>query len=109
MPTAFVQEIYRITREIPRGKVMSYGQIALLCGHPRGARAVGAALSAAPSGLPCHRVVSQDGSLCKTGAFGGEQIQRQMLEEEGIVFTPQGKIPMGLYLYFPPAFQDSQP
>lgn len=96
MPTALNQKIYTIIDAIPKGRVASYGQIALLAGRPGAARAVGFALRNLPQGLelPCHRVVFGDGTICAGLIFGGPDVQKQMLEAEGIVFLKNGKIDM---------------
>ena len=91
----FTEKIYEITRLIPAGRAASYGQIAFLCGHPRASRIVGAAMSACRrEDVPCHRVVYKDGSLCRGDAFGGEGIQRLLLESEGVGFLPDGRADM---------------
>lgn len=99
MPTALNQKIYTVIDAIPKGRVASYGQIALLAGRPGTARAVGFALRSLPQGLelPCHRVVFGDGAICTGLTFGGPNVQRQMLESEGITFLKNGKIDMGRF------------
>jgi len=87
-------EFYKVVSQIPRGQVMTYGQVALVAGYPRCARQVGYALhkNPYPETTPCHRVVFKDGSLSKAFAFGGESRQRQLLEAEGVTFTSDGKV-----------------
>ena len=82
----FFSKVYRIVSEIPCGNVASYGQIARLCGNPRASRAVGYALHAnpLPGIIPCHRVVNQGGRLAPSFAFGGAEIQKNLLEKEGV-------------------------
>lgn len=87
----FRERVYETVRQIPPGKLATYGQIAHLCGSPRASRIVGAALLHAPEGLPCHRVIYRDGTLCCDQAFGGKEIQRRMLEAEGVTFLPDGR------------------
>lgn len=96
MPTAFTLRIYETVKQIPRGKVASYGQIAMLAGNPRGARGVGFALhhNPEPGVIPCHRVVFKDGSVCTGFAFGGPQVQRALLAAEGVPFLPDGRVDM---------------
>ncbi len=89
MERSFPQTIYHLVQQIPRGKVTTYGQLSLMAGSPRGARIVGAR---APEGLPCHRVLYRDGTLCCDSAFGGKDVQRQMLEQEGVSFLPDGRV-----------------
>ena len=69
---------------------MSYGRVAALAGNARAARGVGYALSHVDGeGLPCHRVVFADGSLARDAVFGGEGVQRRLLEAEGRALPPR--------------------
>ncbi len=81
--------VYQAVRRIPRGRVATYGQVALLAGTPRGARAVGWALRALRPGLaarvPWHRVVGAGGRISPR-AGGGEALQRRRLLAEGVAF-----------------------
>ena len=86
------ERVYQLVAQIPKGKVATYGQLALLAGSPRASRIVGAAMFRAPAGLPCHRVLYRDGTLCCDEAFGGKEIQRQLLEAEGVPFLPDGRV-----------------
>ena len=86
----FYERVYCLVRQIPQGKCVSYGQIALLLGSPRAARAVGYALRACREpGVPCHRVLRADGSA--SCAFG-PGVQRSLLEAEGVAFTAEGRV-----------------
>ena len=93
------EKIYEVVSNIPKGKVATYGQVALLAGNPRWARVVGYALhvNPAPGVIPCHRVVNREGKVAKSFAFGGEGVQRQLLESEGIVFESDGRIDLEKY------------
>ena len=88
------EKIYEVVRNIPKGKVATYGQVAILAGNPRWARVVGYALHVNPdtSIIPCHRVVNREGKVASGFAFGGEGVQRQLLESEGNVFEIDGRI-----------------
>lgn len=99
----FYQKVYAIVRHIPRGKVATYGQVALLAGSPRASRAVGYALhvNPEPSFIPCHRVVNREGRPAPAFAFGGPGVQRGLLEAEGVRFTPEGNVEMALYGWHP--------
>lgn len=99
----FFEEVYRVVKMIPRGKVATYGQIAKLIGQPRKAKIVGWALHSNPyEGIvPCHRVVNRDGRLSGAFAFGGMEQQRKLLEAEGIVFNEDGTVDLGKYLWNP--------
>ena len=107
---SFREKVYHTVSLIPRGKVAAYGQIASLCGNPLAARAVGWAMRNAPGflDLPCHRVVNKNGSLAPDYAFGGEQIQREMLIDEGILFKDNGCIDMKSCLWVPEDFTVSE-
>ncbi len=96
---SFRDEVFATVGRIPAGRVATYGQIALLCGRPRAARIVGAAMLHAPGGLPCHRVIYRDGTLCCDQAFGGKAIQRDMLEAEGVPFLPDGRVDLRAALW----------
>lgn len=93
------ERIYAVVRRIPRGTVATYGQVAFLAGNPRWARVVGYALHANPDpeGIPCYRVVTKDGRTSPAFAFGGADVQRAMLEADGITFTPDGRVDMQKY------------
>ncbi len=93
------EKIYKVVMEIPKGRVATYGTVALLAGNPRWARVVGYALhnNPAPGVIPCHRVVNREGRVAPAFAFGGEDVQRQLLEAEGIVFEADGHIDLTKY------------
>ena len=93
------EKIYEVVKSIPEGKVATYGQVAFLEGNPRWARVVGYALhvNPEPGVIPCHRVVNRDGKVATGFVFGGEGVQRQLLETEGIVFESDGRIDLKKY------------
>ena len=95
--TDFTKEVYEQVKKIPKWKVASYGQIAFLAGNPRASRAVGYALhhNPEPGIIPCHRVVFSDGEVSPAFAFGGKDIQRELLEQEGVSFQKDGHVDMG--------------
>ena len=95
--------IYEIVKQIPRGKVSTYGQIAALSGTPRRARIVGYALhvNPAPGVIPCHRVVNKEGRVSPAFAFGGENMQIAMLRQEGVEVSDDGMVDMDVYLWRP--------
>lgn len=82
----FFDRVYEAVEKIPHGKVASYGQIAAMCSSPRSSRAVGYALhvNPRPGVIPCHRVVNREGRLAPAFAFGGAEVQKMLLEKEGI-------------------------
>jgi len=84
---SFFEEVYEVVRKIPKGEVMTYGEVAKAIGT-RDARRVGQALHANKDpNTPCHRVVFADGSLAPGYAFGGEKEQRKKLQAEGVKFV----------------------
>ena len=93
------EKIYKVVSAIPKGKVATYGQVAMLAGNPRWARVVGYALhnNPAPGVIPCHRVVNREGKIAKAFAFGGEDAQKKLLLEEGITFLKDGTIDLEKY------------
>ncbi len=95
--------IYEIVGQIPFGRVATYGQIAALAGNPRLSRVVGYALhvNPDPEGIPCYRVVNRFGEVSPRFAFGGGEIQRGLLEAEGIEFSADGKINLEKYIWTP--------
>lgn len=103
MSQSFYERVYALVRIIPRGKIATYGQLAMMAGSPRASRIVGAAMAKAPNGqnLPCHRVLYTDGRLLPGGAFGGMEIQRQLLQKEGITFLPDGRVDVKSNLWQP--------
>lgn len=98
----FFEHAYDVVRQIPEGRVASYGQVARMVGEPRKARFVGFAMHSSPGmagGVPCHRVVFKDGSLAPGFAFGGPDEQRRLLEEEGVGFLPDGRVDMEAFAW----------
>ena len=93
------EKIYEVVKTIPRGRVATYGQVALLAGNPRWARVVGYALhnNPSPETIPCHRVVNREGRVADAFVFGGGNVQRSLLEDEGIIFDYDGRIDLKKY------------
>ena len=94
-PPSFHRLVYRLVRRIPRGRVATYGQVAALLGRPRGGRAVGTALGALPGALrdlvPWQRVISAAGRCSHRDGFWAD-IQRELLESEGVRFDRHGRV-----------------
>ena len=90
------QLIYDVVKQIPKGKVASYGQVAALAGNPRWARVVGYALhvNPDPSGIPCYRVVTKDVRISDAFAFGGGNEQIALLKADGIEFVDDTHVDM---------------
>lgn len=101
---SFNQLVYALVRHIPPGKVLNYGRVAYLLGVPRGARAVGWALSLlkhGDQGVPWHRVVNAHGRISIKGSPEGAAEQRARLEAEGIAFDEHGYLDMEGHLWDP--------
>lgn len=100
---SFFENVYEAVQLIPRGKVATYGQIARMIGAPRSSRAVGYALhvNPRPGVIPCHRVVNREGRLAPAFAFGGPEIQAQLLESEGVRVSADFAVDLGKYLWQP--------
>ena len=84
-PSTF-ELIYNVVKQIPKGTVATYGQVATLAGNKRWARVVGYALHANPdpAHIPCHRVVNREGAVSEAFAFGGGNRQVELLRSEGV-------------------------
>jgi methylated-DNA-protein-cysteine methyltransferase-like protein len=94
-PPPFYRLVYRLVRRVPRGKVVTYGQVAAILGQPRGARAVGVALGALRGALaddvPWQRVINAAGRCSHRDGFWAG-IQQEMLESEGVRFDRRGHV-----------------
>ena len=97
----FSRRVIELIAAVPEGMVSSYGRIAALAGSPRGARQVVRLLHSAGRkfNLPWQRIVAADGSLSLPGEMG--DLQRAMLESEGVAFTPKGKVDLKAHLWNP--------
>ena len=92
------KRIYEEVKAIPKGCVATYGQVAQLAGDKKMARAVGNALhkNPDPEHIPCYRVVNARGELAGAFAFGGERVQQQLLEADGIEVV-DGRVDLAVY------------
>lgn len=92
------RRIYEAVKKIPRGKVATYAQVAEMAGNPRMSRAVGNALhkNPDPDHIPCYRVVNSKGELASHFAFGGQDVQKKLLEADGIKVT-DGRVDLNQY------------
>ena len=98
----FFKQVYGIVKSIPRGKVLTYGQIATLLGAPTIARQVGWAMHGCPQGLPWQRVVGAGGKILinSLSSPGGPLLQRNLLEMEGVRFKGRC-VDMEIHQYVP--------
>lgn len=85
---SFRDRVYKLTRQIPKGKVATYGQLAKLAGKPKAVQAVGVFMKINPNApqTPCHRVVAFDGNLTGYSGKGGLAGKKRMLISEGVHF-----------------------
>lgn len=101
-------QVYDLVRQIPRGRVCTYGQLARLLGNPRLARAVGYALSGCQlPEVPCHRVVNRYGGLSDAFTPLGRDSHRLLLEMEGVPFTEAGLVDLSRCLWSGPGLAAS--
>ena len=100
-PGAF-EEVYALVREIPRGRITTYGRIATAMGNRLSPRAVGWALHGCPAGVPWQRVVNARGT-CSTDRLPDVPagLQRRLLEEEGVTFDEGGRLDLEAHLWQP--------
>lgn len=102
MTKSFNQRVIDIIKSIPKGKVATYGQIAALTGNPRAARMVVRVLhsSSKKENLPWHRVINSRGSISlKPGT--GYEVQKTLLQKEGIIFKDDDSIDLKRFLWVP--------
>ncbi|HEY6139053.1 MAG TPA: MGMT family protein [Thermoanaerobaculia bacterium] len=95
------KKFYATVRNVPRGRVASYGQIAELAGFEGHARQVGYALHALPagSGVPWHRVVNARGEISPRSAGDSHELQRMLLEAEGVKFDGKGRVQRRYFIH----------
>ncbi len=99
LSAASYTRIWQVIRRVPRGKVVTYGQVARLAGLPGRARQVGYALAALPesSTVPWQRVVNAAGRVSRRRRPGAELTQRMLLQAEGVRFDGRGRISLTRY------------
>jgi methylated-DNA-protein-cysteine methyltransferase-like protein len=97
------ERIYAVVRRIPRGRVATYGRVAALAGMPGRAREVGWALHALDdaSDVPWQRVINARGEVSARGEPAAARVQRALLEREGVVFGPGGRVDLAAYAWRP--------
>lgn len=96
-------QVYALVRACPPGRVTTYGWIAAAMGFPRGARMVGWFMNKAPrwENVPAQRVINSKGELSGSWAFGQRGHMRELLENEGIVFSTEGRVDLKRYGWDP--------
>ncbi len=106
------QRVYEIVRQIPVGRVMTYGQIAIMLGEGYTARTIGFVMHAADTeNVPWQRVINSQGA-CSTGRMTVPvNLQQSILEDEGVKFDAKGRCDLNVYRWSPEGFEedDEQP
>ncbi|MGE5596795.1 MAG: MGMT family protein [Hyphomicrobiales bacterium] len=99
----FYDRVYELVRQVPRGRVITYGHVALLLGAPSAARAVGYALHNLPaeSDVPWWRVINARGTISLKDRGSNAELQRALLEHEGVQFDLEGRISLETYRWWP--------
>jgi len=98
--SSFTSEVEALVAQIPKGRVMTYGQIAALCGRPQAARIVGGIAHFGDPTLPWQRVVKKQGGLA-SGYPGGKKAHRKHLEAEGASFIDEFAVDINTLLWWP--------
>lgn len=99
--SSFREDVYALVAQIPKGKVMTYGQIAALVGHPRAARQVGQIAHFGPSDLPWWRVVNKQGGLAGAYTNGGRTEHKRALQADGVVVSDEYKCDVNTLVWWP--------
>ncbi|HEY0461676.1 MAG TPA: MGMT family protein [Pyrinomonadaceae bacterium] len=103
---SYREKVYKIVREIPSGRVMTYGQIAAILGEGYTARTVGYVMHAADSeNVPWQRVINSQGSCSTSKLFLPYNVQQKMLEDEGVAFSEKGRCDLEKYRWFPEGYE----
>jgi methylated-DNA-protein-cysteine methyltransferase related protein len=99
--TSVAAHVFAVVRACPVGRVTTYGWLAKAVGYPRGARMIGWIMNETPQGVPAQRVINSKGELSGNWAFNALGGMRKLLEEEGIVFSPEGRVDLKRYGWDP--------
>lgn len=94
-------QVYALVRACPAGRVTTYGWLGKAVGYPRGARMIGWIMNESPEGVPAQRVINSKGELSGSWAFGQRGRMRQLLEAEGILFSPEERVDLKRYGWDP--------
>src|SRR5712692_10596537 len=94
-------QVFALVKACPTGRVTTYGWIGKALGYPRGARMIGWIMNESPQGVPAQRVINSKGELSGSWAFGSPERMRLLLEAEGIVFSPEGRVDLKRYGWDP--------
>jgi methylated-DNA-protein-cysteine methyltransferase-like protein len=102
---SYRERVYDIVRQIPRGKVMTYGQIAMILGEGYTARTVGYVMHGSGEGVPWQRVLNSRGKSSTGKLTLPHDLQQGILESEGIIFNKSGKCDLKVYQWYPDGFE----
>ena len=97
----FKNRVYELVAQIPKGRLMTYGQIAALCGNPQAAWEVGQIAHFGPKDLPWQRVLNKQGGLTSAYTWGGIEGHKKELEAEGIVVSDDFKAEIDKLIWWP--------
>ncbi|MBK8465996.1 MAG: MGMT family protein [Chloracidobacterium sp.] len=99
------KRVYDLVKQIPAGKVMTYGQLAIVLGEGYTPRTVGYVMHGADEGVPWQRVINSQGK-CSTGRLTiPMNLQQELLEAEGIIFNTSGKCDLSTFQWFPDGYE----
>src|SRR5206468_9968158 len=99
--TTLSAQVFALVCACPVGRVTTYGALAQAVGYPRGARMVCWIMNETPEGVPAQRVINSKGELSGSWAFGSPDLMRQLLENEGIIFSDDGRVDLKRYGWEP--------
>src|SRR5437660_4317779 len=99
--TTLVSQVFALVKACPAGRVTTYGWIGKALGYPRGARMIGWIMNESAQGVPAQRVINSKGELSGSWAFGSPDLMRQLLENEGIIFSNDGRVDLKRYGWDP--------
>ncbi len=94
-------QVFALVKACPAGRVTTYGWIGKALGYPRGARMIGWIMNESAEGVPAQRVINSKGELSGSWAFGSPDLMRQLLENEGIIFSDDGRVDLKRYGWNP--------
>ncbi len=103
----FKERVYSLVAQIPEGRLMTYGQVAALCGVAWAAWEVGQIAHAGPEELPWQRIVNKQGGLARSYTWGGYEGHKRSLEAEGIKVSEDYRLDLDKYLWQPTIADDS--
>ena len=93
----FEQRVWDVVRQVPHGRVITYGRVARFLGTPHLARTVGYAMARCPDDVPWHRVINSQGKISPRRSLESVVLQRHLLEQEGIVFDEDEAVDLQRY------------